>query len=139
MSMHSCVCHRKVVGLSVAGLRQLILVGRWVVEAGLPIFGLSVAGLRQVILVGPGFLTASAVQVQHQSPRVTATIPRFLTALAVRVHGRRFWWEACLLVPAFAFRLQPAGFGEVDGGKRGGRRRADRLAGALLCVSGLKD
>ncbi len=103
MSMHSCVCHRKVVGLSGAGLRQLILVGRWVVEAGLPIFGLSVAGLRQVILVEPGFLTALAVQVQHQSRGVTATIPGFLTASAVRVHGRRFWWEACLLGPAFAF------------------------------------
>jgi hypothetical protein len=161
MSMHSCVSHRNVVGLPVAGLRQLILVGRWVVEAGLPIFGLSVAGLRQLTLVGPGFLTslavrvqhqgprvtatipgfltALAVRVQHQSPRVTATIPGFLTASAVRVYGRRFWWEACLLAPAFGFRLQPVGFGEVDGGKRGGRRRADRLAGALLCVSGLKD
>jgi hypothetical protein len=84
--MHSCVCHRKVVGLPVAGLRQVILVGRWVVEAGLPIFGLPVAGLRQLILVGPGFLTALAVQVQHQSPRVTATIPGFLTALAVQAN-----------------------------------------------------
>jgi hypothetical protein len=101
--MHSCVSHRNVVGLSVAGSRQVILVGRWVVEAGLPIFGLSVAGLRQLTLVGPGFLTSLAVQGQHQSRGVKATIPGFLTALAVRVHGRRFWWEACLLVPAFAF------------------------------------